>query len=646
VDTAHSFEPDELLYCSEALASIFGCLRNTPASNYSNLCVWFTEKDRSLLDPLIKVRKTLLYADIAESMYLISGDEMAAVQELRALYMQIIEEVIPANSAKLIERVGDGFLIQTSDAASAAKLADQLHQCAQQHSQANTAQRVFAFRIGLHSSDVFSDEKAVYGIGVNLVSRIAANALPGETRMTIDTASELVDGVDAMLYDLGDQYFKHIDEPLRIYKATVVQPRQALIESIERQMIFASKDASAVLQPVLAILPFSNYNDKDTGGLQGAIGLMLADQLINNMSRSPSLKVVSRHSSQQMHQRSVNNDEFAKQLGAQFLVSGHFISDGDKLLINYELRAYPGDRIVLAKQCSGSAIELLTAGSTVNSYLAQTIADELYANLTLRFVDQPLPTMPNYALLLTGIHLLHRMSKRDFARSHEAFTALKERVPLNPIPMAWLARWHIYRANQGWSDNVKADRQKATALIQSSLSINDQMPFLYTVLGQVQTVTESDLSFAEKSIAKAISLNPSDSLAWLQLGTLQSFDGRGELAMASSKRALELSPLDPFKYKYLNTVASAALSARQYHLAEQVGAESLRLNATHNSTIRCLAIANAMLGNTDAAKGYVTQILSAEPDLTVSKYILNSPGRQSGLATEFATALGRCGLPS
>jgi adenylate cyclase len=285
------------------------------------------------------------------------------------------------------------------------------------------------------------------------------------------------------------------------------------------------------------------------------------------------------------------------------------------------------------------------AGSDINLQLAQTIADGLYAHLTLRHVDQPLPTLPNYALLMAGIHLLHNMSRSDFKRSYEAFNTLKERVPLNPVPLAWLARWHVYNVNQGWAENPKTDFQKAKNLIQHGLEINDQMSFLYSVLGQVQKVTEPDLSVAERSIVRAIQLNPSDSLAWMQLGSLQSFDGRGELALASSRRAIELSPLDPFRYMYLNTMAASALAASQYDYAHTLALESLRLNATHNSTIRCLAISSALLGDEKSAKAYVSKMLAAEPGLTVNKYIQNSPGKDSGLATKFANAMGKYGLP-
>jgi adenylate cyclase len=339
--------PNELLYCSNTLAAILQALTNPVCATYPSSNLPLSAEDRSLLDPLVQTRKTLVYADIAESMYLIEENELGAIQDLRTLYRQVIETVIPAHHARLIERVGDGFLIDALNAPSAAALAKDLHRCAEQHSAANQTGRTFSFRIGLHTANVFADDSAIYGSGVNLVARIAANALPGETHLSAQTASELIDGVDAVVQDLGEHYFKHIQTPLRIFKAFPISP-QWDISATTRQQKFNSRDATATLQPVLAVLPFSQYTDNRADPLPAAIGLMLADQLIQNMSRSPAVKVISRHSSQQLLQRSINGDLIAQQLGADFLVSGSFIYDGTRLLVNYELRAFPGNRIVIA----------------------------------------------------------------------------------------------------------------------------------------------------------------------------------------------------------------------------------------------------------------------------------------------------------
>jgi hypothetical protein len=36
-----------------------------------------------------------------------------------------------------------------------------------------------------------------------------------------------------------------------------------------------------------------------------------------------------------------------------------------------------------------------------------------------------------------------------------------ERLPLHPVPLAWLAKWHVFKINQGWSQDRDADAQVA-----------------------------------------------------------------------------------------------------------------------------------------------------------------------------------------
>jgi adenylate cyclase len=638
-------KPDELLYCSKAIARIVGPLLahsqiDRPVKHKSQ-----TRKFLTLLDsPLIQVKSTLVYADLAESMYLYVQAEKAAIEDLRAVYKEIAEHVAPKIGARLIERVGDGFLFETHNAVTGARLAEAIHACASRHTTNNKDGRVFAFRIGLHTSETFADDTSVFGLGVNLVSRISAGAKPGQTHMSVDTASDLVDGIDVRMTDLGEHYFKHLPEPVRIFKCQATTPHIELSVA-QRHTAFASRDALDDLKLAIAIVPFENYNLQDGNGVNAAVGLILADQLINNLSRSTTLRVISRHSSSLLRSRSADVDTFAKQMKVQYLVSGSFVSDGESLIVNYELRSVPNSNIVLSKQFIGKAVEILNAQSDANQSIASSISEHLFTHLTLRYSDQPLPTLPNHALLLTGMHYLNRLSSTNFQRAFEAFTELQDRVPLNPIPSAWLARWYVYKCNQGWSKDRTRDINIANGLINKSLDTNDQIPFFHTVLGQVQTINNPDLKVAEQSIMRAVALNPSDSLAWLHLGNVQSFSGRGKDALVSCERAISLSPIDPMRFFYLTTTSGASLAAGDYAAAERLSEESLRLNSTHHSSLRCLAIACSLLGKDEKAREIVRRILISESGLTVTTFIKNSPGRASGLAEKFGEALGRAGLP-
>ena len=100
-----------------------------------------------------------------------------------------------------------------------------------------------------------------------------------------------------------------------------------------------------------------------------------------------------------------------------------------------------------------------------------------------------------------------------------------------------------------------------------------------------------DLDTARQRCDAAVDANPSHALGWLYLGTVNAFEGEGDAAVEATRRAMELSPLDPQRYYFESLAATAELSAQQYENAERLARSSLVLNRMHPSTWRALTIA-------------------------------------------------------
>ena len=100
-----------------------------------------------------------------------------------------------------------------------------------------------------------------------------------------------------------------------------------------------------------------------------------------------------------------------------------------------------------------------------------------------------------------------------------------------------------------------------------------------------------DLDTARKRCDQAVDANPSHALGWLYRGAVNAFEGEGDAAVDATRRAMELSPLDPQRYYFESLGATAELSAHQYVNAEKLARSSLTLNRMHPSTWRVLTIA-------------------------------------------------------
>ena len=66
-------------------------------------------------------------------------------------------------------------------------------------------------------------------------------------------------------------------------------------------------------------------------------------------------------------------------------------------------------------------------------------------------------SLQNHTLLLSSIALMHRISPLAFQRSEQLLQVLIDRTPRLASPYAWMAKWHVLRVTQGWSDDVQSD---------------------------------------------------------------------------------------------------------------------------------------------------------------------------------------------
>jgi adenylate cyclase len=256
------------------------------------------------------------------------------------------------------------------------------------------------------------------------------------------------------------------------------------------------------------------------------------------------------------------------------------------------------------------------------------------------------PTLESYALLLGAIALMHRLSRSDFERSKAMLDVLVERLPREPVPRAWLARWYTLRPSQGWSPDPRQDARLAFDCTQRALDANPDCALALTVDGMVHTYLLQDHEVAHARYSQALEANPSEPYAWLHRGALHAFKGDGAPAVEETETALSLSPLDPLKYYFDSLAATAATAAGRYERAIELAQRSLRANRSHTSTLRALAVSQVQLGQLSAAQESVRKMLRLEPTFTVSQFRAHSPTSHYAFGDVCAQALLEAGAPT
>lgn len=590
----------------------------------------------SLTDPAFappRQTKVLLVLDVVESVRLMEQDENDFVQRWQHLVARA-ERLMPLHGGRLVKSLGDGLMLEFGEAQGGIKTAFALQQLSAQANESLPPERQLHLRMGAHVAEFVADQHDIYGADVNLTVRLVTLAGPGEIVVSAELRDRLTDSLDADIEDLGECHLKHVPKPVRAYRVGPAGHAPVLVPVHEY---------AAPVQPTIAVIPFEARSNEPE---HLAIGELIADGVIDQLSRTADLRVVSRLSTTAFRGRSADVAEIETHLGATFALSGSYVAWGDKLLITAELADARNSQVVWAERFRGEVGDLLQVESEVSHGIAAAVHSAVLQTEVQKALNQPLPTLQSHSLMLGAVTLMHRTARSDFFKAHDLLEALIERHQRYPALLAWLAKWHVLQVEQGWCADAAYTAKLALERSTRALDMDPNSSLALSVDGFVRCNLLKDLDGALQKYQAALEVNPSESLAWLFIGMLYGFTGKDDQALAAIEKALALSPLDPAKYFYQSLAASVNLSAGNYQRAIELAQGSLRSNTTHASTHRALIIALAMIGQVERAQLQAAKLLQLDPGFTVSKFLARKSGAQfDDRAKTFAEALKMAGVP-
>jgi DNA-binding winged helix-turn-helix (wHTH) protein/TolB-like protein len=578
-----------------------------------------------MLPPLPPEAPVLLYASLS------APSPGAELLDARAsLFDTALRGLVPAHGGQLQESRPQRWLARFYSMRDAVACCRQLHDTVRSQSAGLAPAQTPLLQLALHRPDGPPRQQ------VETVARLAALASHGQIMASAAAADQFVPALDGDVVDLGERQLGVNLNPMRVYCLVPGDPHSAGPGRVI--------DLRHDLLPTVAVIPPRCLGQR-TSGID-AVGDILTDQVIAALSRSRVMNVICRLSTQPLRDRALSASQIARVLGAQYVVSGYCIPSGERLQVQLSVADGHTDRVLDSVGCEDQVHAVLQTDSDLVRTLVAGITRLIVHNEVLAARTLPLPNLGSHTLLLGGISMMFRLASTDFERAYQAMDTVRQRAPHHPAPLVWLARWHLFRLAQGWSDNREYDGRTAIDLANRALDIDPQSSLALTMLANAHITHLRDLDSAESLSESALAHNPNESLAWLQKGNARSFRGDGLGALADTRHAVMLSPLDPARHYFMGLMASAALSAQQFDQAISAAREALKLNREHLSTHRVLAIALAMSRRMDEARSSVAQLLRLDPQMTVARFLARSPGQRSGLAETFGQALRDAGVPA
>lgn len=392
--------------------------------------------------------------------------------------------------------------------------------------------------------------------------------------------------------------------------------------------------------PTLAVLPLRGL----LHGEADEFGLFVANEIAGALERSKDVNVISQMSSRNVAVTRQDPEELRRSLNADFIVSGVVGLDGDKAVASLEF-SETDTRYVLWSDRFRLPISALSADDDWVEHVVSNIRRTISRNEVRRLRTVPFNELKHFSILHGAVGLMHQLALKDFHQARKLFEHLIELAPHSPAPLAWMARWHVLRVLQGWSDDVQKEARAAVVAAERALDLEPENTLALTSLGFVMTNLMHRLDDAKVFYDAALEIKPNDAQARGLRGMLMAFTDQGAKAQRHTERALHLTPRDPHRFFYLVLAAGANLSAGDCERAVVLAKESRRLNRTHVSTLRTLAAAQAGVGDIPGANNTVAELMQLQPDLRVSIWQRCAPSAEFENGKLLATLLRRAGVP-
>jgi TolB-like protein/Tfp pilus assembly protein PilF len=348
--------------------------------------------------------------------------------------------------------------------------------------------------------------------------------------------------------------------------------------------------AVPISEKSIAVLPFIDLSEKHD---QEYFSDGLADELLDLLAKTPGLHVIARTSSFSFKDKSDDIPTIAQKLHVANILEGSVRKSGDRLRVTTQLiRASSGEHL-----WSETYDRELKDVFAVQDEIAAAVVGQLKLKLS--------PTPPSaghrtsnleaYNEDLLGRAFANRESLEGWKRAIEAFRRAIALDPTYVAPYDGLALAELYVADQAGD---AAGYQRAKDAAAKAVELGPDDPNAYAARGFIRLNITWDWAGAQADFEKAIALDPGDARFQQRYGLLLATLGRMPEAIAATRKAIELDPLQLATWRNL---IGYLLFTRDFAGAHEANRRALEISPDSAFVLDGLGLLQLLEGNAQDA---------------------------------------------
>jgi transcriptional activator of cad operon len=269
----------------------------------------------------------------------------------------------------------------------------------------------------------------------------------------------------------------------------------------------------------------------------------LTEELSNWLSQIPALRVVARTSAFSFSGRSVDVRKIAQELGTNHVLEGSMRRSGDSMRVTVQLIDARNGFDLWSENYDRPVADTIKVQEDIARSVAQTLQLRVTADTSQRFAARRSTNPQAYASYLLARHYQQERTARSNEQAIQLFRQVIAQDSKFPLAYTSLAYALLNQKFLG-DRSITEIAVEAEPLLATALHLDPDLSDIYAVRGALRAEQFRNTE-ALADLHHAVELNPSDSVAFTELGRLYLYNqGQPRNALTYYSQAATLDPLN------------------------------------------------------------------------------------------------------
>jgi len=395
-----------------------------------------------------------------------------------------------------------------------------------------------------------------------------------------------------------------------------IEPNQELTDTA----VLAIKKIES--KPVVAVLPFENVQNNKTIDI---ISSVMCHDLNVELTKFSEIGVVTPYYDHDRSEYKNNIREMVADLGVDYLITGYFISEGNRIKISIELTACDGHKIIWAESFYLENVESDTFGNykrIIQKIIARTCG--FFGLIYRNTLNAHVPTSYDCLYAIYWHNRYHlQFSEEAFNETLAAVEIGLEKSPQSALLISFKAELYLNLVVMKTEGDINFLKY-GTQLVKKAISYDGTCQHAYQVYAWSNLLNHDHIEIY-RTIEKCLAVNPNNPMYIGEMGFGYICAGDYEKGMALMSESVHLNPFYPWNLNF--GFCFYFMQAKDYEEALLWAEKVNRKEFLWDPMIRASLL--GWLGKKEEAADAIKELLLLAPDFSqkasdlVNAYLLD-----------------------